>query len=295
MKWFQRTRVVERVVDDRVFLLGLDELYRSAIKLHERGELLDAARSVTSALGVAPVSVPVEGYYAEDEQLTEYFLLMRSLGSVSGARVPEVETTAGYRRLVEVTSARLYGEPQWGGNILPAGRDALARALDSEWPSWHIETLTEAARVAAVQHDDISLVGLAARAGDPVVLTALRESVVLYAEVVAGAAPRPPRYVYAWRVDAALAEAAGRFIATFNGLFDEDLPPAVPDNAKAYWSAGQRSDIVGRCVRLGFDRSTPPRQYHWAIRRGEVVEEFWDTEIWTTERYRTSKLGFRRA
>src|SRR6266550_2354512 len=65
----------ERVVDDRTFLLGLDELYRTGIKPHERTELLVAAREVASALGIPPAAAdaPVEGYYGEDDQLREYF------------------------------------------------------------------------------------------------------------------------------------------------------------------------------------------------------------------------------
>jgi len=60
------------VVDDRVFLLGLDQLYREAMKWHERGELLTCARRVAATLGVSPADVPIEGYYGEDEDLAEY-------------------------------------------------------------------------------------------------------------------------------------------------------------------------------------------------------------------------------
>src|SRR5687767_14267954 len=37
-------QTVERLVDNRVFLLGLDELYRTGMKAHERTELLEATR-----------------------------------------------------------------------------------------------------------------------------------------------------------------------------------------------------------------------------------------------------------
>lgn len=290
MRWRKAER---RVVDNRVLLLGLDELYRDAIKLHERGELLEAAREVAARLDVQPAAVPVEGYYYEDERLTEYFLVMRALGAVEAGRIVEVEALASYRRLAEVTSAPLYGEPQWDGKLLPAGRDALGRALDELWPSWNVAALTEAARSAALAHDDISLVGLAARAGDPVVLAALRESVVLYAEVPVGAAARPPKYVYVWDVDPDLTAAAERFIDTFNTLFDADLPAAEPDHARQYWSARQRNRIIGRCARLGRDDAAPPNHYHWAVgRSGAVVDEFWDTDVWTTQRYRSERLGW---
>src|SRR5262245_10918203 len=99
----------DRVVDNRIFLLGLDELYRDAMKRHERGELLLCARRVAAALEVAPAAVPVEGYYAEDQQLTEYFLLMRALQEVSEERTQVVAALPEFQRLLDVTSAPLYG------------------------------------------------------------------------------------------------------------------------------------------------------------------------------------------
>ncbi len=91
-----------RVVDDRVFLLGLDKLYRDAMKQHERGELLGCARRVAEALHVTPADVPVEGYYAEDERLTEYFRLVRALQDVdegaTSCRHSLVSTMALYDR-----------------------------------------------------------------------------------------------------------------------------------------------------------------------------------------------------
>ena len=82
------------IVDNRVFLLGLDELYREAMKQHERGELLSCARRVVATLHVAPTNVPAEGYYTEDQRLTEYFGLVRELQQVDESRTSEV---AGWR------------------------------------------------------------------------------------------------------------------------------------------------------------------------------------------------------
>ena len=47
------------VVNNRVFLLGLDALYRKAMKRHERVELLICARKVAGALRIRPADVPV--------------------------------------------------------------------------------------------------------------------------------------------------------------------------------------------------------------------------------------------
>lgn len=282
--------VITHVVDNRVFLLGLDELYRARMKRHERSELRECAQSVAAALGVTAKEFPLEGYYSENEQLTEYFHLMRTLQGIDGDRKETVSHLPEFQRLVEVTSSPIYGTPVDQGMLLPAGRDPLSRALKETWPDWTIDVLTRAAKKLAVATDDFSLVGLAARVADAVVITALRESVVLYAELVPGAAMSPPRIEYKWKVDSDLARQAAKFVDTFNALFTENLPAPVKASAEAYWNAAEDSSIFGRCVRLGFDdTSSPHRYYHWAICRRDdntlMVQEFWHPEVWSTARY----------
>ncbi len=291
---FSNTRVERCVVDNRVFLLGLDEFYRHAMKRYERAELLTCARRVAAALHIAPANVPIEGYYAEDEKLTEYFRLVRALQGADESRTPEVGLLLEFQRLREVTSSPLYGRPVQQGKLLPAGRDALSQALLDTRPNWTMQRLTAAAFAAAQETDDISLVGLAARLRDQVVLAALRESVVLYAEVVLGARMvPPPRREFVWQVDHDLAVQARRFIDAFNSLFGEELPAPDPSQAEQYWYAYKRNVIAGRCVRLGYDDTVSPiRHYHWAICRGAngefAVQEFWKSEVWTTTRYRSA-------
>jgi len=164
------------------------------------------------------------------------------------------------------------------------------------FPEWTASGLTTAAHATARTMDDFSLVGLAALVKDAVVLTAARESVVLYVEMVLGAALRPPRLKYLWNVDEDLAQQARRFIRMLNTLFGETLPPPDPKQAEHYWHACDSTEILGRCVRLGVDdRISPKRHYHWAIcrdARGEfVVQEFWKPEVWTTARYRSALRG----
>jgi hypothetical protein len=280
-----------RIVDNRTFLLGLDKLYRDAMKRHERGELLNCARRVATALNVPPATVPVEGYYTENPELTEYFRLMRALQTVSDESTPTVASLPEFKRLLEVTSAPLYGKAIKSDKLLPTGRDALSEALYRTMPDWSLPRLVETAYNASLETDDFSLVGLAARVKDAVVLAAARESVVLYAEVALGAALFPPKPKYVWKVDPELAAQAWRFIDTFNRLFNEKLPPPEPGYAGSYWHAYADNEIVGRCVRLGYnDAVSPVLQYHWAIcSKGEiVVQEFWHTEVWTTERYRAA-------
>lgn len=286
-------RVETRIVDNRVFLLGLDDLYREAMKSHERTELLDAAESTAATLGVTAADVPIEGYYAEDAQLTRYFQLMRALQRIPKSRKSELSTHSGFGRLKAVTQSPIFGPPAPTDSILPAGNDCLSIALGQTLPLWNIETITERAYDVATQSEDISFVAVAALSRDPVVLTAIRESVVLYAYAVGGAAfiPEPE---YRWQVDEAVANRATRFVAEFNELFSASLPTPTEENAEAFWDACNEWKVAGRCVRLGFDDSVQPvRHYHWAIARDAsynlVVKDFWETELWTTQRYRETQ------
>jgi hypothetical protein len=264
------------------------------MRRNESLELLRCAREVAWSLHVKPADVPVEGYYAEDARLTEYFRLVRALQGEPNSRVAAVEGLPAYQRLYAVTSSRLFGFPRNEDKLLPVGHDAFSEALQKLAPHWTIPTLTAAAEEAAGGMDDYSLVGLAARAQDPVVLAALRESVVLYAETMfAGMSVQPP--IFEWRVDAELADQANRFIHAFHALFPQGarLPAATAENAGAFSGGFNVKKIVGRCVRVGYDDTRDPvMHYHWGItqsQEGLEVEEFWAPEIWTTERYRRDR------
>jgi hypothetical protein len=264
-EWLKSRETVVRVVDDRVLVLGLDMLYREAMKGFEVGELLPCAQKLARELGVQPVDVPVEGYYVESPELTEYFKLMRGLQEVEQEKESAVEHLREFKLLWEVTSSSLYGRPQRPGTLLPVGRDPLSQALLSlDASEWNPVTLLEHAYEAAMEQDDCSLVGLAARIKDAIVLAALRESVVLYAELVAIGFVQEPRYTYEWRVDPELERAANRFIETFNGFVPDALPRAGPGKAEEFYRAFEGNFIVGRCVRLGSETPVGPH-YHWAI------------------------------
>jgi hypothetical protein len=288
-----QAKLEPRVVDNRTFLLGLDKLYREAMKKHERTELRECARRVAEVLGIEPVNVPVEGYYSDEADLTEYFLLMRALHDVSDKAEPSVRTLSEFNRLAAVTSSPVFGRATPNGRLLPTGIDPLTQALNDTQPRWTVAGLTQAAHDIAIRWNDFSLVGLAARIRDSVVLAAMRESVVLYARRGVGAAfPLEPRYI--WEVDDDLTRLARRFIDTFNALLGDELPPADAEHAEEFWHACGRNKILGRCVRVGYeDRVTPTQHYHWGIRlsgSGTLeVEDFWSPEIWTTERYRSAK------
>jgi len=282
-----------RVISDRVLLLALDQLYRKRMKLHEASELLRCAESVASAIGLEPSQVPIEGYYTESEQLSRYFLLMRGLQATPDFYRSRLEGLPEFRRLLQVATSPMFGTPTEEGFLLPTGRDPLywalkgLRAADCTVP----EITGRAYREAMARTTDCSLVGLAALSEDAVVLAALRESVVLYAalETLSPMIPSVPRYV--WNVSPVVAERTERFVQTFFDLFADRLPRPHPDNAELFWDAYDEEDLLGRCVRIAIDDSRrPERHYHWAVRRGPeddlVVHDFWDEELWTTERYK---------
>jgi hypothetical protein len=279
-------RTVERVVDNRVFLLGLEELYRTGIKPHERKELLPAARAVASTFGIRVDDGPVEGYYAEDRWLQEYFHLRRALQTVDASGRPRVEGLPEFDRLLEVMSSPVFGKALDQGGLLPRGRDPLAAALLST-KTWTVSDLIDRAYKIAAEGDDYSLVAMACLAKDPVALIALRDSTVLNFQ--ATTLGQPPIPIYVWNVEPEIVRRGEQFIATFNKLFTEELPSATRENADLFGAAFfERASFIGRCVRIG---TTPDKKhYHWAVfgdHDGKPqIHEFVSDELWTTERYR---------
>lgn len=310
---------LKRVVDNRVFLLGLDQHYRDAMKLFEAKTLLPCAAAVAQRLALHEAPVPLEGYYGDPSipELARYFRLMRALQQVPGKQAAPARDMPELGRIIEIAASAMYGRAQYPEEdgerrLLPVGRDPLSEALRNLLAfEWGVERLLRDACAAALQHDDISLVGLAARARDAVVLAALRESVVLYAEKVDTIGAVDVEYEYEWRVDAGLERAADRFIELFNrlvagangsqphdvwlgGPFErratQPIPRATARNAEHFYGCAQDNDIIGRCVHLGTRIDTQER-YHWAVRyspaRRELeVHDFWSDETWTSERYR---------
>ncbi len=285
----------ELIVDNRFFLLGLDHLYREAMKEHESDKLLTCAEEVAKKLEVPPTDVPIEGYYNESPELTRYFRLMRALQEVEIAREAEVIKLKSYNRLKQVTASPIFGLSAERNTMFPGGRDALYCALDCTMvDNWNVPHLVEAAYRAAVGSDDYSLVTLSVLAKDPVVIAACRETVVLYAEVYFSGAGPAPRYKYVWRVDEIIEKRARLFVSTFNKLMGESLPKPCAAKAKQFYLASKNINFEGRCVRIGADDSIRPvRHYHWAITfqqgEGYVVNDFWDTDLWTTQRYQAQQ------
>lgn len=282
---------ITRTVGNRELILGLDDFYRDAMKAHEVERLLPLAREVAGALGADPLDVPIEGYYTESPELELYFRIMRGLQGKPASSRSRVDALPAFAELLRVVQSPVFGVAPSNESLLPSRSDALYFALRKvPMDHWDVLRLTEVARDEAIARDDISLVGLACRACDPVCIAALRESTVLYAGVLLGAARLQPRIVYAWKVDPQLEAAANRFVDAFAEIVPDRIPPAHSENVELYYHAAMRNDIAGRCVRIGLnDAVTPVQHYHWAVKPAGAayeVEAFWDDSLWTTARYR---------
>jgi hypothetical protein len=189
----------EAVINNRVFVIGLDSLYRDAMKQFEADKLWPCAQQVAERLHVEPAEVPIEGYYGETPTLKSYFKTMRALQEIEQRRAPAVKGLHEFDFIINLLESGLFGEAVYKNKLLPIGRDPLSKALHKNAGiSWSIPTLLESAYQFATAANDFSLVGLAARTHDPVVVTALRESVVLYAKVGHFGIEDEPEYL--WRV-----------------------------------------------------------------------------------------------
>ena len=287
------------IIDDRVFLIGLDCLYRDQMKWFEADKLLPCAEKMAQVLAVQPADIPIEGYYTESHKLRQYFQTMRALQEVNVDKQTAVNGLFEFEFIMKILTSGLYGEPVHNDKLLPGGRDPLSRALKQRaGMTWNIPTLMKTAYEYAADHDDFSLVSLAVRTRDPVVVTALRESVVLYAEMGYFGIKEEPQFRYIWRVSPEIAETASRFIQTFNQLTSGELPLANARNAEIFLKAFTENQILGRCVRLGDSGGGQPPYYHWAIYttnwhnpQALQVEDFWNEKIVTTETYRAHDPG----
>lgn len=287
--------VLVKTLDNRSLLLALDYLYRENMKIFEREKLLPASTELVEKLGIPLIDVPVEGYYPESEELTEYFLKIRSLQKCTKIQRQTVQQSESYRLLSNVMSSEIFGKGIEVGDFFTQRRDPLYYALRNiSVREWSVAAITSEANTIAANSDDISLAGIAAFITDSVAVAAVRESVALYGSVAVGCAMIPPEITYEWQVDTEVQDKVNRFIGIFNVLTSGSIPEASPENIRYFYDACEENSIAGRCIYIGYDDTKDPvEKYHWAIKpsgNGLVVEEFWSSEIWTTERYGIEKL-----
>lgn len=283
------SNVIVKEINNRNLVLAIDYLYREDMKRFEVGALLPAASKLVELLSLSLVDVPVEGYYTENEDLTKYFLKIKTLQNCTNEDQSRVVNEDSYKKLSKTMSSEIFGYGKKSG-FFPQRLDSLYYALmDVPVNDWKVSTITEVAYELSEKNNDISLTGIAASLKDSVVLTALRESIALYGAVAAGCAMEPPEIRYEWNVDSKLEDSINQFIDRFNILTESSVKNANAQNVEYFYDAFEENKIAGRCIFIGLDdRKDPIENYHWAIKYSQgdfIVDDFWSTDIWTTERY----------
>lgn len=264
-------------INDRQFVLGLDDLFREHMKAFEVSTLLPLARRIDRGVGGPIPDVPVEGYYTESNELREYFTIVRKLQNTEAGKVP-ADALADLSTLSRVLSSRAFGRIQQTTAALPLLSNPLNAAL-LRVPEWTIDNLMSAS-IAALQDSDACLVSVAIQTADPVCVCATRETLALELLLAAGLTSRAT-----WGVSPAVAQRAQKLIETLRADTGIVLPQAVPESADVYWAAAQTAETNGRCVAIGQAEMRPDPYYHWRI-EGEgataKVIDFWDDHIVTT-------------
>ena len=292
-----QTVIIEHIVGDFELILGLDSFYRNKMKKYEE-KLLPLIREILNKLNKSPEKFLVEGYYYETEKLTEYFNCIKTLKQVPIIHQKKIKKLPGYKKIIQLYCSGLYGEYKFDKNILPTVKDAIYYTLETlPVNKWNKDNILDTAYEIIKDTNNYSIINLGIILKNPVIITALRESVVLYSEFICTGAPPPIIYIhkYIWNVSKNIENMANIIIEIFNGICPYKIPEAIESNAELYYYEYTENKIDSRCVRIGFD-DLSNKNYHWAIKNIKNMAnkykfiDFWDSELWTTEKLKNDYL-----
>jgi hypothetical protein len=282
----------EYVVSDFELILGLDSFYREQMQQYETKQLLPLVIELFEKLGVSPKKYPMEGYYYKSEKLKNYFNYIKTLREVSIKHKDDVQNMLGYKKLTELFCSGLYGKYEYDDKILPNVKDPIYYALESlSVENWNVKNILNTAHTIINDTNNTTIIGLGIIIKNPVIVTALRETAVLYADILCAGVPDfTIKYInkYIWNVSKEIEHLANIIIETFNGICPYKIPLAIEKNAKKYYDRFMSNPFDLRCVRIGYDAFSG-KNYHWAIKNQEYLTnnykfaEFWDEKHWTTE------------
>ena len=284
---------IEYVVNDFVLILSLDSFYRDCMKKYEAEDLLPLVKNIFEELKISPGEFPVEGYYYETDELKSYFNHVKTLQTLEQESIKckeKIYNMSGYKKLTELFCSGLYGIYEYEGFLLPAVRDPIYYSLKSlqQPEKWNAENILNEAYTIIKDTEDTTIVGLGILLKNPVIVTALKESVVLYNDILpTGELDHRIKYIYKyiWNVSKEIENLANKIIEIFNGICPYRIPIAVAENAKKYYNNFSSNPIKIRCVKIGYDNLSQ-KYYHWAINNVNYnykFVDFWDTKLWTTE------------
>ncbi|MBN1500271.1 MAG: hypothetical protein JW982_08950 [Spirochaetes bacterium] len=291
--------IIEKKITDQILILGLDYSCRESMKKYETGVLLSAAKKLATFLSLPINPVPIEGYYNETKELKLYFTIMRALQKVEKSILDEIINNDDYKKILQVFTSPIFGKYNFGEYIIPNVDDPINTVMKKLPPlEWSAEKIINEAYDIVSNADDYSLTGIGILTKDPITITALRESAVLYVSGVQAIGNfEEPEYRYIWNVSDKVQKVCNIFINEFNKLTESSILPAVDSNAEYFNQNYIDNKIRGRCVRTGTDESgNTDRFYHWAIDVSDgydlVFKEFWDEKLWTTEMFREGNPVF---
>lgn len=277
---------MEITVDDRVFVVGLSELFRQEMKAYEVATLLPLAEAACEALNLSPATVPVEGYYWESEDLERFFRLVRALQSAEMRTVSPGPGERAIHRLRTVFSSSAMGRVEESDYVLPRASSPFGEALRIS-ADWSVDGVSGEAQ-HLVRSSDAGLVAVACATGDPIAVCVARESVALTAatELMAVVSPH-----FVWSVSERVVDVAERFVSSLAEATGIVLPKPEAASSRVYGEAAKHAELADRCIMVGARLGTSHPFYHWyiAASRGTLaVRDFWSSEIWTTEAMRNS-------
>jgi hypothetical protein len=275
---------MEIIVNDRTFVVGMCELFRQEMKVYEVSALLPLAETACKALQLRPAKVPIEGYYAESDELKQFFLLIRALQNTERRKTNSESDMTAIRRLKEVFTCPAMGRTEESDQILPRVSSPFGQAL-RQLADWSIDGLSRHAQ-QVVNDDDAGLVAVASVTGDPVAICAARESAALSSDIELAEVDVPH---FTWAVSDAVINVANKFIASLAKTTGIKLPKADAASSHSYGQAAREAEIIGRCIFIGEQSGNPYPYYHWYIdmqSQEPAVKDFWSSHIWTTDSLR---------
>lgn len=277
-------------VDDRLFTLGLTELFRGEMKRHETENLLPLAIAVCREIAIDPSDAPIEGYYDETPELREFFRRVRALQDTRATVVLTPVAGHALKRLSATLNSPALGHVVDDGHLLARNTQVLGEALRISL-RWSIDELVLKA-ASMVRKDDCDLVAVAATTGDALCLLVARESLALSADMEWAEQDDEPEY--RWAVSEAVAAVAMRFVGALRQSTGIALPTPDRSNALRYGRAGTGVDLAGRCILLGRRSGTGDVYYHWYVDAAggtPVVRDFWSAAVWSTQAVRCLPTG----
>jgi len=277
-------------INDFEFIIGLDGFYRKNMMKYESKKLLPLLNKMVNKLNINLKNVVIEGYYYETEELKKYFTIVQNLKNIEIEKIEIFKKHEGYNKLIELFCSGLYGEYLYEKNIIPIVNDNLNKTLIKiNKIQYNYKNILDYAYEEIKDKEILTLVEMGILTKNPIIVTALRESVALYVEPVMLGIFEPPKNKYIWNVNKNIEKAGNKIIEMFNNICPYKIPVGIKENAELFYDEFIENNICYRCIKIVTDENG--LNYHWAIIGDEYnkkyeFKEFWDKKLWSTEEFK---------